>query len=111
MALDPRNIAESPENACEKINYWLKNFNDFLQTSNESLGEFKKLVDDIIKSHKHEVQAFKTTSEGHQNYAYPIPHIATPGFVDRRRRSDCTAGWWTTSGNIGLPPTSKGHGQ
>ena len=44
-------------------------------------------------------------------------HIGTPGFVDRPRRSDCTAGqmdgeadWWTTSGNIGLPPTSKGHG-
>ena len=37
-------------------------------------------------------------------------HIVTPGFVDRPRRSDCTAGqmdgetgWWTTSGNIGLP--------
>ena len=37
-------------------------------------------------------------------------HIVTPGFVDRSRRSDCTAvqmngeaGWWTTSGNIGLP--------
>ena len=44
-------------------------------------------------------------------------HIVTPGFVDRPRRSDCTAGqmdgeagWWTTCGNIGLPPTSKGHG-
>ena len=44
-------------------------------------------------------------------------HIVAPGFVDRPRRSDCTAGqmdgeagWWTTSGNIGLPPTSKGHG-
>ena len=38
-------------------------------------------------------------------------HIVTPGFVDRPRRSDGTAGqmdgeagWWTTSGNIGLPP-------
>ena len=36
-------------------------------------------------------------------------HIVAPGFVDRPRRSDCTAGqmdreagWWTTSGNIGL---------
>ena len=41
-------------------------------------------------------------------------HIVTPGFVDRPRRSDCTAGqmdgeagWWTTSGNIGLPPLAK----
>ena len=44
------------------------------------------------------------------------PHFP-PGFVDRPRRSDCIAGqmdgeagWWTTNGNIGLPPTSKGHG-
>ena len=36
------------------------------------------------------------------------------GFVDRLRRSDCTAGqmdgeagWWTTSGNIGLPPLAR----
>ena len=35
-------------------------------------------------------------------------------FVDRPRRSDCTAdqmdgetGWWTTSGNIGLPPLAR----
>ena len=42
-------------------------------------------------------------------------HIVTPGFVDRPRRSDCTAGqmdgeadWWTTSGNIELPPHLQG---
>ena len=36
-------------------------------------------------------------------------HSITPGFVDRLRRSDCTAsqmdgeaGWWTTSGKIGF---------
>ena len=41
-------------------------------------------------------------------------HIVTPGFVDKPRRSDCTAGqmdgeagWWTTSGNIGLPPLAR----
>ena len=41
-------------------------------------------------------------------------HIVTPGFVDIPRRSDCTAGqmdgeagWWTTSGNIGLPPLAR----
>ena len=41
------------------------------------------------------------------------PHYH-PGFVDRHRRSDCTAGqmdgeagWWTTSGNIGLPPLAR----
>ena len=41
-------------------------------------------------------------------------HIVAPGFVDRPRRSDCTAGqidgeagWWTTNGNIGLPPLAR----
>ena len=41
-------------------------------------------------------------------------HIVAPGFVDRPRRSDCTAGqmdgeagWWTTRGNIGLPPLAR----
>ena len=44
-------------------------------------------------------------------------HIVDPGFVDRPRRSDCTAGqmdgeagWWTTSGNIGLPPLARAMG-
>ena len=41
-------------------------------------------------------------------------HIVAPGFVDRPRRSDCTAGqmdgeagWWTTIWNIGLPPLAR----
>ena len=41
-------------------------------------------------------------------------HIVTPAFVDRPRRSDCTAGpmdgeagWWTTSGNIGPSPLAR----
>ena len=41
-------------------------------------------------------------------------HIVTPGFVDIPRRYDCTAGhmgreagWWTTSGRIGLPPLAR----
>ena len=41
-------------------------------------------------------------------------HIITPGFVDRPRRSDCTAGkmdledgWMTTSGKIGIPPLAR----
>ena len=43
--------------------------------------------------------------------------MIAPGFVDRPRRSDCTAGqmdgeagWWTTSGNIGLPPLARAMG-
>ena len=31
-------------------------------------------------------------------------HIVTPVFMDISRRSDGTAGWWTLSGKIGLPP-------
>ena len=41
-------------------------------------------------------------------------HIVIPGFVDRPRRSDYTAGqmdgeagWWTTIENIGLPPLAR----
>ena len=41
-------------------------------------------------------------------------HIINPGFVDGPRRSDCTAGqmdeeagWWATSGKIGLPPLAR----
>ena len=44
-------------------------------------------------------------------------HIVTPGFVDRPRRSVCTAGqidgeadWWTTSGKIGLSPLAMAMG-
>ena len=41
-------------------------------------------------------------------------HIVTPGFVDRRRRSDCTAGQksWLVDHKREhrTPPTSKGHG-
>ena len=40
--------------------------------------------------------------------------IVTPGFVDRPRRGDCTAGqmngeadWWITSGNIRLSPLAR----
>ena len=45
----------------------------------------------------------------HTHQLFNCTHIVTHGFVDRPRRSDCTAGqidgeagWWTTSGNIGL---------
>ena len=59
---------------------------------------------------------------GHAGHADPLDgwcccsqkRIVAPGFVDRPRRSDCTAGqmdgeagWWTTSGNIGLPPLAR----
>ena len=41
-------------------------------------------------------------------------HVVTPGFEGRHRWSDGTAGhmdgeagWWTTSGKIGLPPLTR----
>ena len=41
-------------------------------------------------------------------------HIVNPGFVDKPWQSNCTAGqmdgeagWWTTSGKIGLPPLAR----
>ena len=50
----------------------------------------------------------------HTHHLFNCTHIVAPGFVDRPRRSDCTAGqmdgeagWWTTSGNIGLPPLTR----
>ena len=55
------------------------------------------------------------------HHLFNCTHIRTtlspPGFVDKPRRSDCTAGqmdgeagWWTTSGNIGLPPLARAMG-
>ena len=51
------------------------------------------------------------------NQLHPhMHHCFTTGFVDRPHRRHGTAGqmegkfgWWTTNGNIGLPPTSKGQ--
>ena len=58
-----------------------------------------------------------THTHGHTSSLQLLPHthhIVTPGFVDRPRRSDCTAGqmdgeasWCTTCGNIGLPPLAR----
>ena len=48
------------------------------------------------------------------HHLFNCTHIVAPGFVDRPRRSDCTAsqmdgeaGWWTTIWNIGLPPLAR----
>ena len=68
MSLDPRNRAESPENACENINFFLKKYLMSLKwysadQCDEALKEFKKLVEDIRKYHKREAHAFKPTSD------------------------------------------------
>ena len=95
-----------------------------------TLAQLRTNKSPFLKSYLHKVDA-KThpsplcplcnihTHDTH--HLFNCTHIRTtlspPGFVDRPRRSDSTAGqmdgeagWWTTSGNIGLPPTSKGHG-
>ena len=66
--------------------------------------------------HHHYVPSVTHT---HTHHLFNCTHIHThriviPGFVDRSRRSDYTAslmdreaGWWTTSGNIGLPPLAN----
>ena len=50
------------------------------------------------------------THDTHHLFNCTHIRIVTPGFVDRPRRSECTAGqmdgeagWWTTSGKIRLP--------
>ena len=65
--------------------------------------------------HHHCVPSVTSTRHTSSLQLHPhTHHIVTPGFVDRPRRSDCTAGqmdgeagWWTTSGNTGLPPLAR----
>ena len=71
--------------------------------------------------HHHYAPSVTSTHTRHTSSLQLHPHthhIVTPGFVDSPRRSDCTAGqmdgeagWWTTSGNIGLPPHWQGSGE
>ena len=73
-----------------------------------TLAQFKAL---FLKSYLHKVDAETHPSplcplcNTHTHYTlFNCTHIVTPGFVDRPRRNDCTAGqmdaeagWWTTS--------------
>ena len=81
-----------------------------------TLAQLRTNKSPFLKSYLHTVDA-----KSHRSPLCPIcntltchlfncTHIRTPGFVDRPRRSDCTAGQvngeagcWTTSGNIRLP--------
>ena len=70
-------------------------------------------------NHIHHNHASSVTHTHTRNTSYlqlhpHTHHIVTPGFVDRPRRSECTAGqidgeagWWNTSGNIGLPSLER----
>ena len=92
-----------------------------------TLAQLRTNKSPFLKSYLHKVNA-KThpsplcplcnihTHDTH--HLFNCIHIRTTlspaGFVDRPRRSDCTAGqmdgeagWWTTSGNIGLPPLAR----
>ena len=68
----------------------------------------------MTPKHIHHHYAPSVTSTHMTHIISSTHHIVTPGFVDRPRRSECTAGqmdgeagWCTTSGNIGLPPLVK----
>ena len=89
-----------------------------------TLAQLRTNKSPFLKSYLHKVDA-KT----HQSPLFPLcnihthdthhlfnctHNIVTPVFVDRPRRSDCIAvqmdgeaGWWTTSGNIGLLPLAR----
>ena len=91
-----------------------------------TLAQLRTNKSPFLKSYLHKVDA-KThpsplcplcnihTHDTSSLQLHPHTHyIVAPGFVDRPRRSDCTAGqmdgeagWWTTSGNIGLPPLAR----
>ena len=69
-----------------------------------------------LRTHKSPfLKSYTQHTSCHQLYPH-THHIITTGFEDIPRRSDGTAGqvdgeagWWTTSGKIGLPqPNSKG---
>ena len=92
-----------------------------------TLAQLRTNKSPFLKSYLHKVDA-KThpsplcplcnshTQDTH--HLFNFTHIRTTlsplGFVDRPRQSDCTAGqmdgeagWWTTSGNIGLAPLAR----
>ena len=91
-----------------------------------TLAQLRTNKSPFLKSYLHKVDAQTHSSplwplcnihthdtSSHQLHPH-THHIVTPGFVDRPRRSDCTAGqmngeagWWTTSGNIELPPLAR----
>ena len=80
--------------------------------THRTLAQFRIKKSPFLKSYLHKVDA-KTHPSSLQLHPH-THHIVTPGFVDRPRRSDCTAGqmdgeagWWTTSRNIGLPPLAR----
>ena len=70
----------------------------------------------LHKLHPSPLCPLKHSHTQHTSYLQLRPHthqIVTPEFVDRNRRCECTAGqmdgeagWRTTSGKIGLPPTT-----
>ena len=85
-----------------------------------TLAQLRTNKSPFLKSYLHKVDAKTLPSplcplcNIHTHDTHHTHHIVAPGFVDRPCRSDCTAGqmdgeagWWTTSGNIGLPPLAR----
>ena len=66
------------------------------------------------KSHPSPLFPLCNTHAHDTHHLFNCSHIVTPGFVDRPHQSaysagqmDGEAGWWTTIGNIGLPPLTR----
>ena len=85
-----------------------------------TLAQLRTNKSPFLKSYLHKVDAKTHPSplcplcNIHTHHLFNYTHIVTPGIVDRPRQRDCTdgqmdgeAGWWTTSGNIGLPPLAR----
>ena len=91
-----------------------------------TLAQLRTNKSPFLKSYLHKFNAKTHASplcplcniHTHDTHLFNCTHIRTtlspPGFVDRPCRSDCTAGqidgeagWWTTNGNIGLPPLAR----
>ena len=96
-----------------------------IRITRRTLAQLITNISTFLKSYLHEVYAKRHPSplspfvtDTHNTSSLHLHshthHIVTPGFVDRPRRSDCTAGqmdgepgWWTTSGKIGLSPLAR----
>ena len=87
-----------------------------------TLAQFRTNKSPILKSYLHKVDAkthpsplcpFCNIHTHNTHHLFNCTHIVTPGFVDRPRRRDCTAGqisWLVDhSREHRTPPTSKGH--
>ena len=95
----------------------------FPSLTRRTLAQLRTNKSPFLQSYLHKVDANTHRSplcplcniHTHDTYhLFNCTHIVTPGFVDRPRRNDCTAGQisWLVDHKREhrTPPTSKGHG-